>query len=618
MSRLTGARVIAEALRDLQVEVCFGLVGIPVVDIAEECINLGIRFIALRNEQSASYAATAYGYITGKPGVCMLVGGPGILHGLAGIGNASANGWPCLFLGGNSERDLNTKGAFQEMDAVSLLSPLTKTAILPHSNDADVIVSAIYHAYRIAWYGRPGPTFIDLPADLIMNPQLPTARVSPRAMIRAPPKPSPDHQTAMTAAGMLQNAHAPLMIIGKGAAIARAEGPINNFIRTHNIPFLPTPMGKGVVPDTHPLNVTSARSAALKNADVIILLGARLNWILHYGESPKFRREVQVIQVDISPEDLGRTNSAGEHSLSILADVGTAVSVISSCLNGWKYLSIPSLKESAPDSYCSTISASAQKNEAKAQQLALAPQTPGTHLTYQHAYHIIRCVFDELSPAEYGDIVYISEGANTMDISRASFQQTLPRQRLDAGTHATMGVGLGYAVAAHAAYCPPGKKGGRRKKIVALEGDSAFGFSGMEIETMQRNGMDVLVFVMNNSGIYHGDVGNEKDWQARRQQNLDNDLVTASDGTKKGLRSTSLWYDTRYEKMAEMVGGRGWFVRSEKELEEATREAFLETKNVCLINVVIESGVGKSISFAWEQQKEIYRKEKEQARGAKL
>jgi 2-hydroxyacyl-CoA lyase 1 len=610
--------VIAEALRDLQVEVCFGLVGIPVVDIAEECINIGIRFIALRNEQSASYAATAYGYITGKPGVCMLVGGPGILHGMAGIGNASANGWPCLFLGGNSERDLNTKGAFQEMDAVSLLLPHTKTAILPHSNDADVIVSAIYHAYRIAWYGRPGPTFIDLPADLIMNPQLPTAKVSPRAMIKPPPKPSPDHQTAMTAADMLQNADAPLVIIGKGAAIARAEVSINSLISTHNIPFLPTPMGKGVVPDTHPLNVTSARSMALQNADVILILGARLNWILHYGQSPKFRRDVQVIQIDISPEDLGRTNSAGEHSLSILADIGTAVEAISSCLSGWKYLSIPTFKESAPDSYCSLISASARKNEGKTQQLALTPQTPGTHLTYQRAYHVIREVFDELSPPENGDIVYIAEGANTMDISRASFQQSLPRQRLDAGTYATMGVGLAYAIAAHAAYCAPGQKRGRRKKIVALEGDSAFGFSGMEIETMQRNGMDVLVIVMNNSGIYHGDVENEKDWQARRQQNLDNDLVTTSDGTKKGLRSTSLWYDTRYEKMAEMVGGRGWFVRSEMELEEATREAFLETENVCLINVVIESGVGKSISFAWEQQKEMYTKEKEQARGAKL
>jgi 2-hydroxyacyl-CoA lyase 1 len=613
MSRKTGAHFIAQAIKDLGVEVSFGLVGIPIVDIAEECINLGIRFIALRNEQSASYAATAYGYITGKPAICLLVGGPGILHGIAGIGNASANGWPCLFLGGNSERDLNTKGAFQEMDAVSLLSPHTKTAILPHSNDADVIVSAIYHAYRIAWYGRPGPTFIDLPADLIMNPQLPTARVSPRAMIKPPPKPSPDHQTAMTAAGMLQNAKAPLVIIGKGAALSRSEDAINTLINTHNIPFLPTPMGKGVVPDTHPLNTTSARSAALKSADVILLLGARLNWILHYGASPKYHPNVQIIQIDISPSDLGIANSAGNPSLSILADIGTAVSAISACLSGWKYLSTPTLKESAPGSYCSLLSAAAGKNEAKAQALALTPQRPGTHLTYQRAYHIIRGIFDELSPPEDGEIVYIAEGANTMDISRASFQQSLPRQRLDAGTYATMGVGMAYAIAAHAAYNTPGQK--RRKKIVALEGDSAIGFSGMEIETMQRNGMDILIVVMNNSGIYHGDVEDKAAWERKRQQNLSSDL-----GPKKGLRSTSLWYDTRYEKMAEMVGGKGYFVRTEQELARATREAFLESENVSLINVIIESGVGKSISLAWEQQKEMYslEKEKEAGRAAKL
>ena len=496
------------------------------------------------------------------------------------------------------------------MDAISLLTPHTKSAIRPSSNDPSVIVDAIYNAYRICWYGRPGPSFLDLPADLILNPTSPPSSQPPHiprlALISAPPKPTADPALITHAATLLRTATSPLIILGKGAAYSRAEALIDTLVTATNIPFLPTPMGKGIVPDSSPLNASSARSTALRSADVVLLLGARLNWILHFGAPPKFRRDVKIIQVDISAEELGRVNGAGEPSLSILADIGSMVVQLSRELGSWKAFPRPELP--------AHLAGAAAENERNAAAKAQKSTAPGAHLTYERAFQVIKATLHALSPPEDGGIVYVSEGANTMDISRSAFPLSKPRQRLDAGTYATMGVGMGYCVAAHAAYNWPERT---TKKIVALEGDSAVGFSAMEIETMARQGMDVLIFVMNNSGVYHGDSESGEEWHRMREQSLVGDTIvdpaevvvveerrTTGRGNKKGLRSTSLWYETRYEMLAEMVGGKGYFVRTEEELERAAREGFLEREKVVLVNVVVEPGLGKTISFAWHQAKE--------------
>ena len=622
----SGAAVIARALHGLGVTVIFGLVGVPVADIAEEAINLGIRFIGFRNEQACSYAATVYGYLTGKPGICLLVGGPGILHGMAGIGNASANGFPTVFFGGASEEYLNGKGAFQEMDSIALLTPHTKAAIRPPLNDSYSIVSAIHRAYRICWYGRPGPTFIDLRGDLIM--QSTAASRSPLTLksnpVPAPPKPAASANDIEAAATLIRNSKSPLVIIGKGAAFSRSESIISDLINTHNLPFLPTPMGKGVISDSHPLNTTSARSAALVNADVVIFLGARLNWILHYGEPPKYSPSARFIQIDISPEELSRVNGLGNPSFSLFGDIGVITSQIHSALGSWTVFPSPSISPSSTSSYLRILAASAAKNNSTFSKKSLTLTQPGMPLTYERAYHILNAHLQPHSDS----IVYISEGANTMDISRSAFPLSKPRQRLDAGTYATMGVGMGYAVAAYAAYNYPapgtdhaegkliaGGEGGKR--IVCLMGDSAFGFSGMEIETLARLKMPALIFVMNNSGIYHGDSLTSDEWDGKQTQTVSGIASLDGEGKRRGLRSTSLLWEARYEKMAEMVGGKGYFVRTEEELERSVREGWEEIckspeeggGKVALVNVVIEAGLGKTISFAWENQKQTGNKE---------
>jgi 2-hydroxyacyl-CoA lyase 1 len=265
---------------------------------------------------------------------------------------------------------------------------------------------------------------------------------------------------------------------------------------TH-IPFVPTPMGKGIVPDSSVYNYSAARSTAFKEADVVLVLGARLNWILAFGLPPKWSTTVKIIQVDICADELGK--NGGDATLSMLGDVGATVDGLLSHLGDWQW-------QGESSSFLRSLKTAQSKNREKAAKKAAVRKSP---MVFEQAFDIIKATLDSLSTPANGDIVYVSEGANAMDISRSIFTMEHPRTKLDAGTYATMGVGLGYAVAAYAAYNFPrpegvtGKPG--RKKIVCIEGDSAFGFSGMEVETMARYQMDILIYVLNNNGLYRGE-----------------------------------------------------------------------------------------------------------------
>jgi 2-hydroxyacyl-CoA lyase 1 len=467
---------------------------------------------------------------------------------------------------------LVTKGAFQELDAISLLSPHTKIAI---RTTVDSIPQSLTNAYRTSWYGRGGPAFVDLPADVIQGEgEETTAHVLP-----APPRAAADPEKLQLIVRLLKSAKAPLVIVGKGSAYAKAETIIRGFINQTKIPFLPTPMGKGVLPDSHASNTASARSAALKGADVVVLLGARLNWILHHGQEPKWDPAVKIIQVDISADELGKNTA--DPALGIVGDINVVVSQLSEALKGWQY--------NTSSEYIESIRTSEAKNEATAAKAAKVDKIP---MTYGRTFDVIKETLHRLSPPEDGGIVYVSEGANTMDISRSVFPVEHPRLRLDAGTYATMGVGLGYAIAAHCAYNIPspeavvGPKSGH-KKIVCLEGDSAFGFSLAEVETMARYGMDILIFVVNNGGVYHGDSADSDAWLLKQQN-------TIQGNSQGAFRSSSLGWEVGYEKVAEMCGGKGYMVRTPEELAIATEEGFKATVPV-VVNVIIESGQAQKL-----------------------
>ncbi|RCI06920.1 hypothetical protein CU098_013750 [Rhizopus stolonifer] len=557
----SGAELIANCLKIQGVQVVFGIVGIPVVEVAEACVAAGIRFIGFRNEQSAAYAASVYGYLSGRPGVCLSVGGPGVVHALAGLLNSKINCWPMVLLSGSSETDQVEKGAFQELDQVEACKPYCKYSVRPSS--LEELPFVVEKAFRTALYGRPGAAYVDLPADFIQYPirnkkvmedvQVPIVPNAPKSMA--------DSEDVRRAVSLLKGAKNPLIVIGKGASYARAEREILQLVEKTKCPFLPTPMGKGVLSDTHPLCVSAARSKALQEADVVLLIGARLNWILHYGHGPRWNTNVRFIQIDIAPEEIGNNRN---DTLPLLGDIQLVVSQLVQSID----------RLELNQSYVAGL---LEKVKSNAKKMKASGQKGGDRdiLNYQSAFGVIKGLLPEQ------DVVYVSEGANTMDIGRSFFDVHQPRHRIDAGTGATMGVGMGYAIAAQTYY-------GSSKKVVSIVGDSAFGFSAMELETAIRSKLPLLIIVINNNGIYHG---------------LDEEEYNSSleNGT---LPTTSLSPETRYDMISQACGGKGWLVKDKIELEAALKEALVSNHQTCVINVLIAPGGRQKLSFAWMQKTE--------------
>ncbi|XP_058687513.1 2-hydroxyacyl-CoA lyase 1 isoform X1 [Poecile atricapillus] len=559
---VSGAQLIAQALRAQNIEYMFGIVGIPVTEIAVAAQAVGIKYVGMRNEQAACYAASAVGYLTGRPGVCLVVSGPGVLHTLGGMANATINCWPLIVIGGSSDRNQETMGAFQEFPQVEAGRLYNKLSVRPSS--LEVIPAVVEKAVRTSMYGRPGSCYIDIPGDFV-NLQVNKSSVKYMECCLPPPISMADHSAVSKAASVIALSKQPLLIIGKGAAYSHAENSIRKLVDLCGLPFLPTPMAKGVVPDNHPNCVAAARSTALQHADVIILLGARLNWILHFGLPPRYRQDVKVIQIDICAEELGNNVRP---TATLLGDLNAVTEQLLEEFNkrSWKY---PSNSE-----WWQKLREKIKNNMERSKALALQKSLP---MNYYTVFHHIR----ELIPK---DCILVSEGANTMDIGRTMLPNFYPRQRLDAGTFGTMGVGLGFAIAA--AMVARDHTPGRR--VVCIEGDSAFGFSGMEVETICRYNLPILIIVVNNNGIYTG--LDAKSWE---------EMLKFGDPATC-VPPVSLLPNAHYEKIMSAFGGKGYFVKTPEELQNALKASVTDKQTPSLINVMIDpQSERKKQEFPW-------------------
>lgn len=531
----------------------FGVVGIPVTSFANRSVALGVRFIAFHNEQSAGYAASAYGYLTRSPGVLLTVSGPGCVHGLAGLSNAQINTWPMLMISGSCDQADFGKGDFQELDQLAAVKPFVKYAA--KAADIAQIPKLVFEALAKTLEGRPGGCYLDLPTDVLHQTiaeseaeRLVAEAVTPiEQPIREPT--APDIEKA---ASLLRTAERPLIVFGKGAAFSRAEDSLKKLVERTGIPFLPTPMGKGLLSDKHDLSATAARSLAIGKCDVALVVGARLNWLLHFGEPPRWSKDVKFILVDVSEEEIKLRKPH-------LGLVGDAKRVLDS-LN----------EEIKDDPFClgrshpwvEAISKKAKENVARMEAQLAKDVVPFNFLT---PMRIIRdAILGQGSPAP----VLVSEGANTMDVGRAVLVQTEPRTRLDAGTWGTMGVGLGYCIAAAVA-CPD-------RLVVAVEGDSGFGFSAMEVETVVRYQLPVIVIVFNNGGVYGGDRRNPDE---------------ISGPCKDDPAPTSFVPDAAYHTLIAAFGGKGYIVATPEELKSALSESF-SARKPAVINVKIDPFAG--------------------------
>ncbi|XP_022079873.1 2-hydroxyacyl-CoA lyase 1-like isoform X2 [Acanthaster planci] len=535
---MDGARVIAEALKAQDVEYVFGIVGFPVIEVGMAIQAAGINYIGMRNEQAASYAAGAIGYLTGRPGVCLVVSGPGMLNTISGMANATVNCWPMIVIGGSSDVDQESMGAFQEYPQVESARLCAKYTA--RASSIGQIPFYIEKAVRMSMYGRPGACYIDISGEMV-NKTVPeeSIRIMPKVQPPPPMFASPD--LVEEAVRLLMSAKKPLIVVGKGAAYARAERNARELVNRYGFPFIPSPMGKGVVEDDHPQCVIAARSRALLQADVIVLLGARLNWILHFGLPPRFNPDVKFIQVDICPEELGN-NIGTERLLGVAGDLNSVtkqmLETFKSCSPNWQYPS--------DTPWWQNLRSKVSANQKASQELSADQSVPMSFY----------CALDKVQKLIPRDSIIISEGSNTMDIGRTVLLNHSPRHRLDAATFGTMGVGLGFSIAAALLV----KDRWPGKRVVCVEGDSAFGFSGMEVETICRYNLPILMIIANNNGIGVG---------------IDAETFREIEVKDRGIDipATGLMPDARYEKIMEAFGGKGYFVTTPSQLENVLQES---------------------------------------------
>jgi oxalyl-CoA decarboxylase len=540
-----GFHLVIDALKLNGLNTIYGVPGIPITDFGRMAQAAGIHVLSFRHEQNAGYAASIAGFLTKKPGICLTVSAPGFLNGLTALAHATTNCFPMILISGSSEREIVDlqQGDYEEMDQLAIAKPLCKAAFrVLHAADIGI---GIARAIRAAVSGRPGGVYLDLPAKLfgqVMDAE--AGRKSLVEVVDPAPAQFPAPDAVKRALDVLRSAKRPLIILGKGAAYAQADAVIRSFVERSGIPFLPMSMAKGLLPDTHPQCAGAARSTVLKDADVVMLIGARLNWLLSHGKGKTWGapHTKKFIQVDIEPREM---DSNVEIVAPVVGDIGSCVSALLSAIGGdWP---------APPPDWIKAVTSKREENVAKMAPRLMNNNTP---MDYYGALGVLRTIVKERP-----DAVLVNEGANTLDLARGVIDMYQPRKRIDVGTWGVMGIGMGYAIGAAIETGKP---------VLAIEGDSAFGFSGMEVETICRYKLPVCVVVFNNGGIYRG-----------------TDVNTAGSDPA----TTVFVKGSRYDKMIEAFGGVGVNATSPDELKRAVNEA-MDSGQPTLINAGIDPAAG--------------------------
>jgi oxalyl-CoA decarboxylase len=539
-----GFHLIIDALKLNGVKTFYAVPGIPITDFLRMSQAEGIRVLSFRHEQNAGYAASIAGFLTKQPGICFTVSAPGFLNGLTALAHATTNCFPMVLISGSSEREIVDlqQGDYEEMDQLAIAKPLCKAAYrILHAQDIGI---GIARAIRAAVSGRPGGVYLDLPAKLfgqVMDAE--AGRKSLVKVIDPAPAQIPAKESVKRALDVLKGAKRPLIILGKGAAYAQADDAIRALVEKSGAPFLPMSMAKGLLPDTHPQCAGAARSTVLRDADVVLLIGARLNWLLSHGKGKAWgTAPKKFVQIDIEPKEM---DSNVEIVAPVVGDIGSCVTALLDGMGGnWP---------APPAEWTKAVYAKREENVAKMAPRLMNNNVP---MDYHGALGVLRTIVKERP-----DAILVNEGANTLDLARGVIDIYQPRKRIDVGTWGIMGIGMGYAIAAAVETGKP---------VLAVEGDSAFGFSGMEIETICRYRLPVCVVIFNNDGIYRG-----------------TDVNTAS----ADPATTVFVKGARYDKMIEAFGGVGANATSPDELRRAVNAA-MDSGQPTLINAVIDPKAG--------------------------
>ena len=529
MGTVTGSELLARALRSQGMDTLFYIMGGPMLETESACIQLGVRAIDTRHEQGAALMAHAYSRVTRRPGVCMGCSGPGMTNLVTGIANAFVDACPLIAVGGSSPRIYLGMEAFQEIDQVAIVRPITKWA--ERILDARRIPELVATAFRQATTGRPGPVYLDLPGD-VLGAQVDEAAVVFPPTWRPAPRALGDPAAIREAVTLLARAERPLIVGGSGVWWSDGAEAFQALVEAAGIPFYTTPISRGTVPEDHPLAFLNARAKAFAEADVLLAVGTRFNFVLHFGRPPRFAADLKVIHVDVNPTELG-------HNRPVDVPIGGDARAV------LEQLVAEARGKLDPRRYAAWV--------AKLQTLDAEKQAEMVKLltTDQVPIHPLR-LCKEVREFLRRDAILVVDGQEILNYGRQSIPTFTPGHRLNSGPFGCMGVGLPFGIGAKVAR--------PTTQVVVLHGDGSYGINAMEIDTAVRHRIPVVVVISNNGG-----------WTA--------DPLGTKPGRNLGF--------TRYDKAAEALGAHGEFVEKPHEIRPALERARASGKPA-VVNVITD------------------------------
>jgi thiamine pyrophosphate-dependent acetolactate synthase large subunit-like protein len=535
MTELTGSEILAKALRNEGVDHLFFLLGGPMVAAEAACIAQGIRLIDVRHEQAAAMMGQAYSRLLNKPSVCMAASGPGVINLATGLANALIDCCPVIAMGGSSPIGKFGRQVFQEIDQVEIMRGCVKWAERVHNIKR--IPEQVNNAFQKAIGGKPGPVYLDFPGDVLYS-KIPEEMVewslSGRPPLRPRPMGEPDRIEALVEA--LAGAERPVIVSGSGVLWSEAWPELAALVETAQVPFFTTPQGRGVLPDDHPLSFLTMRSSSFREADLVIVVGTRMNHIIGHTAPPRFNKDAKIARIDIDAEEIA--TAPRKIDIGIVGDCKMVLQQLLAAMEG----------RIAPENFAAWRNRLAEGEAAKRAR-------PCANVAMDDVpIHPLR-LCEEVKNFMDRDAILVVDGQEILNFGRQSMPTFSPGHRLNSGPFGTMGVGLPFALGAKLA--KPGTQ------VICVHGDGSFGLNAMEMDTAIRHGINVLVVISLNGG-----------WTAD------------PDGVKPGR---DLGY-TRFDRICEVLGGHGEFVERPDDIRPALERAQeqVDAGRIAVVNVVTD------------------------------